>query len=335
MVRILSYAFAALLLGTGAAFAESSPADDSGTELADTSIEDVSSGNLKIATALFDGQSGETADPPSDGKTATAWSMEDILQAKQDGQGWGQIFKQMKADGATDARNLGQLISGHNREGNGSLGAEDGGLANNIKKSKAGDSGDGDAFTSAASGGDSGSSADGPADGPEVKVGAYKELSPGGRKIVDSLFDNQSIGAEGNQAWSLDQIATAKQDGRGWGEIFRQMKTDGLTNARNLGQLVSGKHHLNQTAAATVGSSEITATKGSGRSSSAGGKGSSHAKASSAGGKHHIGSASRSGRSVGRGIVTAGGGATAGASAAAASGGGKGSGSGKSLGRGE
>lgn len=332
MVRILSYGIAALLLGAGAAYAETSLADDSGTELSDTNFEDVSAGNLGIASALFEGQSGETADPPSDGETATAWSMDDILQAKQDGQGWGQIFKQMKADGATDARNLGELVSRYKRGLNGSLGAEDGGLARNFKNPKAGDSGDGEAVTSAASGGDgSESSAESPADGPDVKVGAYKELSPGGRKIADSLFDAQSIGPEGKQAWSLDQIATAKQDGRGWGEIFKQIKSDGLTDARNLGQLVSGRHHLNQTATATAGSREAAATKGSGRSSSAGGK-------------HGIGTASRarrnfggggSGRSPTRGIVTASGGsAAAGARVSASSGGGGGNGGGTSKARG-
>ena len=96
MVRILSYAFAALLIGAGGAFAETAPTDGDGTETTDTvSIEDVSPGNHKIATALFEGQGGETADPQVDGETATAWSMEDIMQARQVGQGWGQIFKQM------------------------------------------------------------------------------------------------------------------------------------------------------------------------------------------------------------------------------------------------
>lgn len=322
MVRILSYAFAALLLGTGATFAETALTDEGGTEFSGANIEDVSPGNLKIATALFESQSGDTADPPTDGETATAWSMEDILQAKEDGQGWGQIFKQMKADGATDARNLGQLVSGQNHQGNGSSGAGDGGFANNTKKPKAGDTGDGDTVTSAASGDGTGSSAEGTAEGPEVKIGAYKELSPGGQKIVDSLFDAQSIGEEGNQAWSLDQIATAKQDGQGWGEIFKQMKTDGLTDARNLGHLVSGKHQLNQTAAATAGGADTTASKGPGRSGSAGGK------AVKTGGKNHL---NTSGRSISRGIVTASGGATAGASAA--SGGIKGGGSGMARGR--
>ncbi len=345
MVRTLSYAFAALLMGAGAAFAESPSADDGGTEVSDTGIEDASPGNLKIATALFDAQSGETADPPSDGDTASAWSMEDILQAKEDGQGWGQIFKQMKEDGAIDARNLGQLVSRHSRELNGSLGAEDGGLARNIKKSKSGDSGDGEAITAAAAGDESTSSTPGAAEGPEVKIGAYNELSPGGRKIVDSLFDGQSIGEAGNHAWSLDQIATAKQDGRGWGEIFKQMKSDGLTDARNLGHLVSGGHRSNQTASVTAGSAEIKANKGSGRAGGASGKAAkTGGKAAKADGRHQISTVIRARRSVGggngsrsfsSGIVTAGGGAAAAASVSASSGGVKGGGSGKALGRGK
>lgn len=341
MVRILSYGFAALLFGAGAAFAETSPADDSGTVQSDaTGIEDVSPGNLKIATALFDAQSGETADPPSDGDTASAWSLDDILQAKQDGQGWGQIFKQMKEDGAIDAKNLGQLVSRHNRELNGSLGAEDRGLAHKSNNSDTGDD-PGDAVTSIESGNELGSTANGSAEGPEVKVGAYKELSPGGQKIADSLFDGQSIGEEGNHAWSLDQIATAKQDGQGWGEIFKQMKNDGLTDAKNIGQLVSGRHHLKQTANTSATSNNV-ATKGSSRRSSAGGK------ATDAGGKQRIGTASRTRRSGGgsahassnssfsSGIVAAGGGpAVADVSVSTSSGSGNSSGLGKALGRGK
>ena len=79
------------------------------------------------------------------------------------------------------------------------------------------------------------------------EASAFDQLSPGNQKIVESLFSGQSISADATgEAWSLDQIAGAKQDGQGWGQIFKQMKADGLVEARNLGQLVSGHNKMSK-----------------------------------------------------------------------------------------
>lgn len=88
--------------------------------------------------------------------------------------------------------------------------------------------------------------------------GAFANLSPGNQKIARSLFEAQTApaappssgttpggvttaAATTDSAWSLDQIAAAKQSGQGWGNVFKEMKAQGLVEAKNLGQVVSGK----------------------------------------------------------------------------------------------
>ena len=120
---------------------------------------------------------------------------------------------------------------------------------------------------------------------PPPEAGSYDKLSSGNQKIAESLFEGQTIsgaettatetgtatGANGTgtepQAWTLDQIAAAKQDGQGWGQIFKQMKADGVVDAKNLGQMVSG-HNKTSTTATTgkTGQTEIVVTSANGQS---------------------------------------------------------------------
>jgi len=72
------------------------------------------------------------------------------------------------------------------------------------------------------------------------ETGAFAQLSPGNQKIGQSLFDAQQAG-DGDAAFSLDDIALAKQDGTGWGNVFKQMKDAGLVQERNIGQIISGQ----------------------------------------------------------------------------------------------
>ena len=104
---------------------------------------------------------------------------------------------------------------------------------------------------------------------PEAST--FEQLSTGNQKIAETLFEGQNIPANGNggtEAWSLNQIAAAKQDGQGWGEVFKQMKADGLVDAKNLGQLVSGHHKASSLNTSTR--SEIVVTTGNGRTMSFG-----------------------------------------------------------------
>jgi len=64
-----------------------------------------------------------------------------------------------------------------------------------------------------------------------TSTGAFQNLSPGGQKIAQSLFDAQHP-PTGTKAMTLDQIAALKGK-EGWGRAFKEMKSDGLAQARN------------------------------------------------------------------------------------------------------
>lgn len=96
--------------------------------------------------------------------------------------------------------------------------------------------------------------------------GAFDKLSPGNQKITQALCDAQPGGcpstlSPGQEPLTRDQIAAMKEH-RGWGEIFKDMKTNGQipSNVRNLGQLVSGRYQ------GKPGTSGTVITSGNGRS---------------------------------------------------------------------
>jgi len=78
--------------------------------------------------------------------------------------------------------------------------------------------------------------------------GAFDQLSPGNQKAARALFEAQrSDLPPGTRALTLDEIASRKKGGEGWGRIFDGMKSRGLVNAKNFGQVVSSfnhRHHL-------------------------------------------------------------------------------------------
>jgi hypothetical protein len=95
---------------------------------------------------------------------------------------------------------------------------------------------------------------------PTPEAGAFATLSPGNQKIAQSLFAAQvtkapastttggatspgartssPTGPSTGSTLSLDQIAAMKQAGQGWGQIFHQMKAEGLVEAKNLGEVI-------------------------------------------------------------------------------------------------
>lgn len=78
---------------------------------------------------------------------------------------------------------------------------------------------------------------------PDSTIGAFDQLATGEQKIARSLFESQTATASGPAPMSLDQIAAARGGGEsGWGNVFKQMQSDGLIDARNLGQVVSGHY---------------------------------------------------------------------------------------------
>jgi hypothetical protein len=68
----------------------------------------LSPGNQKIARSLYDSQSRTTLPP-----NKVALSLDDIAALKKS-QGWGRVFKTMKADGLVQDKNLGQAVSRYN-----------------------------------------------------------------------------------------------------------------------------------------------------------------------------------------------------------------------------
>src|SRR6266704_3501135 len=70
----------------------------------------------------------------------------------------------------------------------------------------------------------------------------FQRLSPGNQKIAQALFAAEHPVAGGPTKLTLDQIAQLRET-EGWGKVFRQMKADGLIQARNLGHVVSGYEH--------------------------------------------------------------------------------------------
>ena len=65
----------------------------------------LSPGNQKVASALFQAQNGATSTP---------LTLDEIAAKKQGGQGWGEVFKSMQAQGLVQEKNLGQVVSKYN-----------------------------------------------------------------------------------------------------------------------------------------------------------------------------------------------------------------------------
>jgi len=103
-------------------------------------------------------------------------------------------------------------------------------------------------------------------------TGSFQSLSPGQQKIARSLFEAQQPSATGPAPLSLDQIAAMKQ-GTGWGQVFKQMKSEGLVgDAKNLGQVVSGHATTQASTTTTAGTgASTTVTTANGRPVGSGG----------------------------------------------------------------
>ena len=101
-----------------------------------------------------------------------------------------------------------------------------------------------------------------------IPTGNFDSLSPGNQKIANALFAAQK--PTGTQtALTRNQIAGLRST-EGWGRVFKTMRADGLIQARNLGQVVSGYNHSLRSSTASTARSSTTrtasATTRSGRS---------------------------------------------------------------------
>jgi hypothetical protein len=92
---------------------------------------------------------------------------------------------------------------------------------------------------------------------PGLVNGAYERLSPGNQKVARALFDAQAAIAtpgptSGARMLTLDEIAAQKQNGQAWGQVFHGMKTRGLLQEANLGQVVSRYEHQGSASVSTA-----------------------------------------------------------------------------------
>ena len=79
-------------------------------------------------------------------------------------------------------------------------------------------------------------------------TGAFAQFSPGDQKIARALFEAQTTSTTPNapKPLTLDEIAAKKRGHEGWGEVFKDMKAQGLVTDKNLGQVVKTferQHH--------------------------------------------------------------------------------------------
>jgi hypothetical protein len=65
----------------------------------------LSLGNQKVASALYQAQT------PMMGTTARPFSLEQIAARRRGGQGWAQIFRELKAQGLVHDKTLGQVVA--------------------------------------------------------------------------------------------------------------------------------------------------------------------------------------------------------------------------------
>lgn len=94
------------------------------------------------------------------------------------------------------------------------------------------------------------------ASGSPATAESFDQLPPGEQKIVRALFEAQTTGATPGSPTplTLDQIAARKTAGKdGWGEVFQEMKTQGLVSEKSLGQVVSKYEQRHLTPGRTAG----------------------------------------------------------------------------------
>jgi len=103
-IRILATAIGIVLLLANPGWAQSTTTATTTSTTTTGSFDSLSPGNQKIVNALYSSQKTTG--------TTTPLTKNQIANLKGT-EGWGKVFKTMKADGLVSARNLGQVVSGY------------------------------------------------------------------------------------------------------------------------------------------------------------------------------------------------------------------------------
>src|SRR5215471_17758034 len=85
---------------------------------------------------------------------------------------------------------------------------------------------------------------------------AYAKLSYGNQKVAAALYQaqNPAVASTANGAapaarpLTLEEIAAKRRSGQAWGQIFRDMKAQGLVHEKSLGQVVARYQQASDTA---------------------------------------------------------------------------------------
>ena len=79
-------------------------------------FDQLSSGNRKIARAIFEAQKTSTTTSIGTGTViSTSLTLDQIAAMKQSGRGWGEIYKSLQQQGLVTDKNLGQAVSSFER----------------------------------------------------------------------------------------------------------------------------------------------------------------------------------------------------------------------------
>ena len=140
-----------------------------------------------------------------------------------------------------------------------------------------------------------------------TSTGAFDALSPGNQKIATALFNAQNTTGTTLTPMTKDQIAALKGT-EGWGRVFKEMKSDGLVSAKNLGQVVSGHATAGTTTTTTATTTASRASSTAARSRAARASTLRHGRSTTLASARLHGGSSFSGRSFATGPRAVGGG---------------------------
>jgi len=70
--------------------------------------------------------------------------------------------------------------------------------------------------------------------------GAFKRLPAGEQRVARALLEAEQVGPDSAPAWSLDRIAAAKESGKGWEGIVREMQGQSLIAAGEPERVLEG-----------------------------------------------------------------------------------------------
>lgn len=71
------------------------------------------------------------------------------------------------------------------------------------------------------------------------RAAALEQMTPGNRLIAEALFAAQMPDDGARSSWPLTRIASEREAGQSWGDVFQVMKSENLLRADTLGQVVT------------------------------------------------------------------------------------------------